>query len=255
MKKNFVFIMLCSVFLVRCTEPETLPMDLSSGTSLYRLAENMKQRGDYGSAIRLYRQSLLVAPDVQETQTGLAEALFLDQQFKESRSLVERLLVKSPQDQQALNLLGRISIAQHDPETCLKAYQTLVEASSAQDGLAMNGLAVCYDLAHKHRKAQDFYLKAMQLDPDSPFIKANYGLSLALTGKTKEAIKILSTLPYQKQDNIQSRHNLAVSYGLSGDLKKAEELFSKDLKPEDLKRNMDLLKDLQASSLKEPKRG
>lgn len=241
--KPFGHVCLLGLLIGCASLPQSPSPDLSSGDALYRLAENMKRNGDYGTAIRFYRQVLSVDPDARKAQLGLAETLLLDGKIDESRAMLDRMLLKNPDDGELLRAFGKVTIAQNDLDACFKTYTTL-QKSCPNDAAVLNGLGICHDLSRQHDLAQPIYQRAIALAPDNLNIQSNYGLSLALSGKTAEAILLLSKLAYRSETTSNIRHNLAVAYGLAGDVNKARGIFSQDLGTEDLKQNIAVLKSL-----------
>jgi len=248
LKKLKFFSIFAFLFLLNgcMSDQQTVEDEFSSGDGMYRLAENMKRNGDYVTAIRLYNQALAIDPEYKKAQLALADALLLDGKLDESRTMLDKMLVKEPDNEEVLRELGKVTVAQNDPATCLKTY-TALQKNKPQDANVFNGLGVCYDLSGQHDVAQEKYQKAMTLAPDNLNVRSNYGLSLALGGKTKEAIDILSKLAHRSDTTPNMRHNLAVAYGLAGEGEKAKRIFSHDLAANDLDQNIDILKSLQVS--------
>jgi Flp pilus assembly protein TadD len=241
--KIFSTLMVLFLLIGCATDQQDTDEELSSGDAMYRLAENMKRNGDYGTAIRLYRQALAIDPDYKKAQLALADTLMLDGKIDESRSLLDKMLLKEPQNDDLLRELGKIAVAQNDSKTCLETYSTL-KKKYPQDANIFNGLAVCYDLRREHTRAHQMYKQAMTLAPENLNIQSNYGLSLALAGKTHEAIEFLLKIAQRSDTTSNIRHNLAVAYGLAGETDKAKSIFSKDLTEKDLEQNIDVLSSL-----------
>lgn len=252
MKKLALFSIFSFLFLlIGCaSDQQNSEEEFSSGDAMYRLAENMKRNGDYGTAIRLYHQALAIDPEYKKAQLALADTLMLDGKMDESRTILDKMLLKEPSNEEFLRQLGKVTVAQNDAASCLKTY-TILQKTNPKDANIFNGLGVCHDLSGQHDLAQGMYQKAMTLAPDNLNIQSNYGLSLALAGKTREAIELLSKLAHRSDTTPNMRHNLAVAYGLAGEVEKARRIFSQDLAVNDLDQNMDILNTLHIS----PSRG
>lgn len=248
MKNRFknLYLILPSLIVFGCTTPESTPQNLTDGETTFTLAENMKKSGDYGSAIGLYRQTLMINPEHKVAQYALAEALMLNQNFEESCQILDKMLEEDPSNEFLMKMRGKLSIFQNDPKKCLETY-SILNKKYPQDGNVMNGLGICHDLIKDHHQAQIAYKKALVLSPNNFDIQSNYGLSLALAGKFSDSIEILSKLARQSKATLQIKHNLAVAYGLAGQKDQAKQLFSEDLESVSVSNNMEILHSLQKS--------
>ena len=72
------------------------------------------------------------------------------------------------------------------------------------------------------------------------------GLSLLLQNKVKDAIFYLENACSFPDAHINYRSNLALAYGLSGNMKKARETYAKDYDDEALEERMANLEDILA---------
>ena len=236
--------------LASCSQEPEKFNDLQTASALYRLGENMRASGDHSAALKLYHQALALDPDYQEATLRVVDTLKVDGKFEECRSILDKLILKNPRDDKILHALGKVTIAQNDGQTCLKTYKTLVE-SYPSNPTFLNGLAICHDLLNQHRQAHTYYQQAITQAPDNLNIQSNYGLSLALDGRTTEAIDLLLKLHQRSQSTLNIKHNLAVAYGLAGQIDKSQQLFQSDLEPTALAQN---IKVLTALKVKVPKR-
>jgi|GEM_PF-3907028 len=106
------------------------------------------------------------------------------------------------------------------------------------DAGTLNGLAVCNDLIGQHTEAQKWYRQAIAASPMDTNLKSNYGLSLALSSKPREAIEILHEVVESESATTRDRQNLAMAYGLAGDMDTASKLFSQDLGQSEVRTNL-----------------
>ncbi|MGI4851958.1 MAG: tetratricopeptide repeat protein [Janthinobacterium lividum] len=239
-KNNLIAHFLLLIHLTSCSQDMEKFDDLSGAESLFRLGENMKNSGDRSSAIKLYHQALAIDPDYQAANLSLVDALKADGKFEECRSILDKLLLKDPEDEKVLNALGKVAITQNDGPGCLKSYQHLIK-NQPENPNFLNGLAICHDILQRHDQAQNYYQKAIRLAPDNLNIQSNYGLSLALGGHTRQSIALLSKLSQRSRSTLNIKHNLAVAYGIAGQTDKAKQLFEADLDPAALAQNIKIL--------------
>ena len=97
---------------------------------------------------------------------------------------------------------------------------------------------MAFDLAGQHEAAQDAYRAGLQIAPDSMLLRNNLGLSLALSGKHAEAIEMLRAVADEPGAKARNRQNLALAYGLAGDLTAAERISRLDPDEESVQNNL-----------------
>jgi tetratricopeptide (TPR) repeat protein len=91
---------------------------------------------------------------------------------------------------QAAREHGRAMLAQNNLPQALQAFrQALAQDPDSVDGL--NGMAVCYDRLGRFEDARVHYEAALGIDPTSPMLLNNYGLSLFLQGDRQGAERFL----------------------------------------------------------------
>jgi Flp pilus assembly protein TadD len=81
----------------------------------------------------------------------------------------------------------------------------------------------------EHRTAQARYRQGLAISGDSLTLRNNLGLSQALSGDYKDAISTLRPLLGNPAATVRNRQNLALVYGLSGDLDSAARVGRMDL--------------------------
>lgn len=86
---------------------------------------------------------------------------------------------------------GKSLLAQNKlPEALQSFRQALLQDPDSAE--ALNGMAVCYDRLGRFEDSRTHYEMALGIDPTSPVLLNNYGLSLFLQGKGEEAVRFLS---------------------------------------------------------------
>lgn len=92
---------------------------------------------------------------------------------------------------EAAREMGRFHLAQNDVPKALQAYrQALAQDPDSVESL--NGLAVCFDRLGRFEEARTHYEAALGIDPASPVLLNNYGLSLFLQGAHADAARFLN---------------------------------------------------------------
>jgi Flp pilus assembly protein TadD len=114
---------------------------------------------------------------------------------------------------------------------------------------ALNALGAICDNRGEHKKAQELYKQVIAKSPNYIDAYNNMGLSLMLQGKYKEAIFYLENACSLPDANVAYRSNLALAYGLSGDVEKAKTIYAQDFEGAELNEKIAYLQDVIASKL------
>jgi Flp pilus assembly protein TadD len=214
------------------------PEEIAITAALLESAAAAEQQYRYEIAAVHYQRLTELDPENVQATLGLARnlryvgspkdaVLFLkarlSQQEKESVLRVE--LVKA---QIASGLLN-------DAEEGLATLDEL--ASTAWEFHALHG--VLYDHLGRFEDAQNSYGAALEFSPKNVSVLNNLSISLAQAGKLDEAISLLKDLVSSEYANAQMRQNLALLYGLKGDLEEARSLANEDLPPETVAQNLE----------------
>lgn len=253
MKK--AILLLLPVFLNACThnkemmaadsQPEMHSDAHKDPNSLVRLAESLKQGANYETAANMYQQALTLDPDMHSARIGYSECM----RFTGRNEAALQALKTTPED--ARNAywykeLGSVETAAQNPNACISAYKRVL-SEFPKDVDSLNGVAVCYDLIGQHETAQNWYQQAISVDMANTRLKSNYALSLALSKRPAEAIEILKPIVESADATSRDRHNLAVAYGLKGDLETASQYFAADMDQTGIRTNLAFIHKLAES--------
>jgi tetratricopeptide (TPR) repeat protein len=128
-------------------------------------------------------------------------------------------------------------IAIQRPEIAVEHLRRLVAANPSSIE-ALNALGVAQDMLGDHAAATATYRKALTVVPAAISVRNNLALSLALQEQFAEALELLRPLAEGPGATRRARQNLALVYGLKGDMSAAERLGRVDLGGEDLANNL-----------------
>lgn len=254
MHHNFIkwsFSLLVALFLISCASPQNDASNIEnlsedSQNQLLRVAESMKKAGDFGTAIKFYNDIVYLDPQNPQANIGLAQCLVEVKKYSEASEILNRFLLEQPHNTQARIELGKVYIAGHNPKMALQEF-TRIPLDDQQSTSAQNGIGVCNDFLGQHQKAQNSYNKALEKTPNHHGILSNLGLSYILDGKYEKGIEILEPLAKRFQATPRDRQNLALAYGLSGNISKAAQIFRLDLDDKDVRTNIAYIHSLQSA--------
>lgn len=208
----------------------------SNPNSMFRVAETMKKAGNYDVSIKMYEQALQIDPTNSAARIGLSQSL---RATGRNEAALESLRSIPPETQDVVwhKELGNVYTALNKPRQCIDVLHKANEFDP-QDVGTINGLGVCSDLAGQHAEAQKYYRQAIFMAPSNTRLRSNMALSLSLSSKTKDAIEILTPIVESEHATSRDRQNLAIAYGLSGNMEKAAQLFSQDLSETEVRSNL-----------------
>lgn len=205
--------------------------------TLLRMASSTRENGDPAAAIQLYRQAVTAEPERPEGYVLMGEALIELEAYQEAVRTFEEAIRKDANSAAAHRGYGRAMVALNRPEAAIGHYETSTRLAP-QDIQTWNGLGVAYDLAGEHGMAEAAYRKGLEIAPDSMLLRNNLGLSLALDGRHDESIALLSSVMDEPGARARNRQNLALAYGLKGDLASAERIGRIDLANDEVENNL-----------------
>ncbi|TCS64021.1 tetratricopeptide repeat protein [Varunaivibrio sulfuroxidans] len=204
-------------------------------------ARDSENQHDYTSAAQYYARLSHEKPDDIRLRIDLARNL---RYIGEAKQGVKILLEKRPSQSSNLPFLLELAksrIAAGDAEGALGDLKALFAAAPATwpgmwDAFMVRGIA--RDQVQHYKLAQADYNAALKLSPKNPQVMNNYAMSLAQSGRLDAAIAILENASNQNRSNVQVRQNLALLYGVKGELGKAKALSEMDLDPKNVDTNM-----------------
>jgi Flp pilus assembly protein TadD len=193
-----------------------------------RQADEARKVGDLNAAIPLYGRALQVNPDGIEAKVGLGQAYLSAGAPDEAAALFRDVLDRKSGNQaarrglaMALISMGQTMLAERQLEAALLA--------DGRDYRTLNAYGVLLDMEGRHAEAQARYRQGIELAPDYIPLRSNFGLSLAISGQTQEAIAQLAPLATSRAADGRVRQNLAFAYAMNGELENSLMLLRRDL--------------------------
>ena len=170
----------------------------------------------------------------------LAEALRQLGQYDQAASIAQQALVTQPANVDAMLELGRAHIARGQAFYGIAALEQ-ARATAPRDWRPLSLLGVAYNQVRRADDARAAWNEGLRLSPDNPDILTNAAIALTADGNAPAAEALLRRAVLQPGATLKTRQNLALVLGLQGKTAEAEQIIRRDLPPEAADRNLQWL--------------
>lgn len=183
-------------------------------------------------ALHVTNDLLARQPDNVQALIVQGDALTALGQFDAARLDYTKVLKHDATSVNAHIGLGRLRL----PTDPAGAEALFLEAlqNDPRNTTALNDLGIARDLLGHHAAAQHAYAKALGVDPNMHAAQVNLALSLAMSGDSDRALKLLQPLASQPDASVKLRHDLAAVLAMGGNEAAATRILSADLTPEQI---------------------
>jgi len=180
-----------------------------------------------------------------EAAIRYAQALRATEQRAQAAAVLEQSSMENPHNKQVLGAFGR---ALADVGRYEQALDVLERAHTPDqpDWHILNVQGAVLDQLGRHAEARRHYASALKMHPDDSSILSNLGLSYALTNELKRAEEVLRKAASRPAAAPKVRQNLALVIGLQGHFAEAEQIVSADLPKAEAEANIAYLRDMLA---------
>jgi Flp pilus assembly protein TadD len=202
--------------------------------------------------LEMYHERFKANPKDAEAALLYAKALRATGQRAQAVAILEQASMAQPGNKALLAGYGR---ALADNGNFQQAFDVLGRAHSPEDPdwriLSAQGAAL--DQLDRHDEARRYYASALKIAPDEPSVLSNLGLSYLLSKELPKAEEMLRKARSRAPNDVRVKTNLALVVGLQGRVSEAESIAKTDLPPEEAAANVAALKRMLAR--KEASRG
>lgn len=223
--------LLATVVAVACSSGDTPGAGLENYESLMRIGDGQRASDDPMGAVNVYRKAQALNPRSPDPPIRIGQAMMAAGGHAEAAAAFQEALKLKPGNGEALRGLGGALIAMDQPALALAQFE-LATTMDPSDFRALNGAGVALDLLGRHSEAQGKYQAALERDQTYVSARNNLGLSQAVAGDYAGAIATLSQLTGGvggAGGTPRTRGNLALAYGLQGDMGSAARWLRADL--------------------------
>ncbi len=175
--------------------------------------------------------ALLTQGDAQ-TSLGLLE---------EASTSYQKALKLQPGSVHGKTGLGRIRLISN-PTEAIGLFEDVLRVEP-QNVVVMNNLGIANDLLGQHQEAQAVYRKIGVIKPDMVAARINLALSLAMTGQSGEALRLIEPYVNDADATPKIRHDYAAILAMGGKESQAEEVLRRDLSSEEVRVAMQAYRD------------
>lgn len=154
-------------------------------TALLGLAYLARMQGDTGRAEYYYREALGLDSTEPTALVRLARLLIEQQRFAEATDLMQAC---ESSDDEVLRLKAQTFYLSGDYESAIPAYERLIGHRATDSGL-LNDLANCFARLQRHADAEQYYRRALELNPAEIAAARNLGVTLIRLNRPQEAVR------------------------------------------------------------------
>lgn len=238
MKKVLGLTLLC-VLLYGCVNKQ-IDKKIQSEKML-RIGDKARASGNQEAAASFFKKAIELNESSPHAYLGLAK-LYIDMKLLDAaeqyiKLAEERHISKS----QSSYLRGKIFLLQGNEKAAEKEF---LKGKNNID--SMNALGAVYDGRGEHEKAQKLYKKVIAKNPIYIDAYNNMGISLLLCDKYEKSIFYLENACSLEDANVTYRSNLALVYGLSGNISKARFIYAQDFEGDELEEKIAYLEEIVA---------
>ena len=215
-------------------DPALLGPPSGKEQALMVAADGARRNGDTASAERDYLEAVGVNSGHVEAHLALADLYQSEHQLEKAQPILLRAHGYQPHQPRVDYLLGKIAIMQNRPDQALAFFNEGITAEPDNIDL-LNGAGTAYDMLRQNDAAQRTYQRAIAMHPteDLSMVRNNLAMSYLLSNQPKKAAALLKTEMKKPGASAVTRHNLALAYGILGKNTEAKALVSKDMTEEE----------------------
>jgi len=202
------------------------PKDRIEEFLLIQRAEEYELEEEFQDAAAIYEKILSLRPDVATSYVNLAlmKARMMD--FDGAIRILEQGLEELPNSEILLSRLGHTFMVVGRIKKALDTFDRILKNNPRYFD-ALLASAWMLDVIGQKGDAQEYYRKALEVEPENKFARKNYAVSLASTGKFNQAIEIYVGLKRDYPDDYEIYQDLGIAYGYVGDITQSIENLEK----------------------------
>lgn len=203
--------------------------------ALIRVADATAAAGDMASAIQMYRSAHKLDPLNSTVTERLGEALLRIGEFDDAAEVFGRA-IRGGGSPDARIGMAKALIALNQPQAAIGHLEAALKIKESPK--LYNAMGVAYDMIGDHGAAQAYYRTGLDIHAGNLSLQNNLGLSLSVSGRHDEAIRVLRKSAASPRAQARNRLNLALAYGMAGETEAAAETARLDLDEASVQQNL-----------------
>ncbi len=212
--------------------------------ALARIADAAAQAGDAQAAGVFYKRAVALDPGNIDTRIRYARDLTAQGHADDAIEQLTQAQAAAPHNPKLAATLGKLLVLAHRAGLATTVFRTALRANPDDSSLLV-GLGVALDADQNPAAAQEMYRRVLTTEPHSMAARNDLALSLALSGHPTEALEQFRLLRAELSASGAPQSalatvagNLALTYGLQGDMRNAAQTAATSLTPADLADNL-----------------
>ncbi len=198
-----------------------------------RVAEEALRAGTPQIALQVAQTLLARNPDYVPALLAQGDAQTMLTRLDEANTSYQKALKLEPNSIHGKISLGRIRLATA-PAEAISLFEEVLQ-TEPRNVTVLNDLGIAYDLLGQHDEAQGIYRRIDAISPNMTAARVNLALSLAMSGRANEGVRMMEPLANAADANDKMRHNYAAVLALAGREDDAESILSRDLSPTEIR--------------------
>ena len=194
-------------------------------------------------AVEVYGERYRADPKDADAALAYGQALRATGQRAQAVAVLEQATLAHPGNKPLLAGYGR---ALADNGNFQQAFDVLSHAHSPDnpDWRILSVQGTVLDQLGRHDEARQYYASALKIAPDQPSVLSNLGLSYVLSKELPKAEEILRRAYASTKADARVRQNLGLVVGLQGRFAEAESIVKADLPEDEAAANVAYLKQM-----------
>jgi len=194
-------------------------------------------------SVEVYGDRYRANPKDADAALAYGQALRATGQRAQAVAVLEQATIAHPSNKALLAGFGR---ALADNGNFQQAFDVLSRAHTPDNPdwriLSVQGTAL--DQLGRHEEARRYYASALKIVPDEPSVLSNLGLSYVLSKELPKAEEVLRQAYASGRSDARVRQNLGLVIGLQGRFAEAESIVKADLPADEAAANVAYLKEM-----------
>lgn len=228
---------LCLLLLLALAACGSSGSGIGSDRQTIDMARAAMKGGAPQTALRILSDAAAHGTPSVEALVLQGDALTSLERYDQAAIAYSQALQRDPRSAGALVGMGRLKLSS-DPAQA-ETYFLGATQVDPRNTTAWNDMGVARDLQGHHVGAQEAYRQALGIDPELSSAVVNMALSLAMTGRGEEGVRMLRPLADSPNATPKIRHDLAAALTMAGHRAEAEHILSADLSPSDVRQALD----------------